>query len=217
MARCGGARCRSFSGRGDHESRLSLRSGDAGWSGPTEARAARACRSGCDDAAHRLSPRRTGRTCARSSNARRSSTRCRTGSSYRCRATSNVSDGVLSWDWDHPPLSVRSHPRSPLSFHVPAQATGTPFFSPDVAIVKFNSFWTIELEPGYSLFATHPINRADLPFRTLTGLVDCDRFTRCWRAVSGPMGRSGIRGRAPARNARSAVFRGRARAPRPFV
>lgn len=89
----------------------------------------------------------------------------------------HVNDGVLSWDWDYPALSVASHPRSPLSFHVPAQATGTPFFSPDVAIVKFNSFWTIELEPGYSLFATHPVNRADLPFRTLTGLVDSDRFT----------------------------------------
>ncbi len=88
-----------------------------------------------------------------------------------------VSDGVLSWDWDYPALSVGYHPRSPLSFHVPAQATGTPFFNPDVAVVKFNSFWTIELEPGYSLFATHPINRSDLPFRTLTGLVDSDRFT----------------------------------------
>ena len=89
----------------------------------------------------------------------------------------HVSDGVLSWNWDYPALSVELHTRSPLSFHVPAQATGTPFFSPDVAVVKFNSFWTIELEPGYSLFATHPINRADLPFRTLTGLVDSDRFT----------------------------------------
>ncbi len=89
----------------------------------------------------------------------------------------HVNDGVLSWDWDYPALSVESHPRSPLSFHVPAQATGTPFCSPDVAIVKFNSFWTIELESGYSLFATHPINRADLPFRTLSGLVDSDRFT----------------------------------------
>lgn len=88
-----------------------------------------------------------------------------------------VTGGVLSWDWDYPPLSIGSHPRSPLSFHAPAQATGTPFFNPDVAVVKFNSFWTIELEPGYSLFATHPINRADLPFRTLTGLVNSDKFT----------------------------------------
>jgi hypothetical protein len=26
------------------------------------------------------------------------------------------------------------------------------------------------------LFATHPVNRWDLPFRTITGLVDADRF-----------------------------------------
>ncbi len=52
-----------------------------------------------------------------------------------------------------------------------------PIYDPDVAIVKFNSFWTIELEPGHSLFATHPVNRADLPFRLLTGVVDSDRFT----------------------------------------
>jgi hypothetical protein len=87
-----------------------------------------------------------------------------------------VRDGVLSWDWDHPALSVDAHPSSPISFHDPAQAAGTPFFDPGVVIVKFNSFWTIELEPGFSLFATHPVNRADLPFRLLTGLVDCDRF-----------------------------------------
>jgi len=34
----------------------------------------------------------------------------------------------------------------------------------------------IELEPGYSLFATHPVNRDDLPFRLISGLVDSDRF-----------------------------------------
>ena len=88
-----------------------------------------------------------------------------------------VHDGVLEWDWDRPLLSVASHPRSPVSFHVPEQVTGTPLFDPDLVIVKFNSFWTIELEPGYSLFATHPVNRSDLPFRLLSGLVDCDRFT----------------------------------------
>jgi hypothetical protein len=55
--------------------------------------------------------------------------------------------------------------------------TATPFHDAATSIVKFNSFWTIELEPGYSLFATHPVNRADLPFRLLSGLVDCDRFS----------------------------------------
>ncbi len=46
----------------------------------------------------------------------------------------------------------------------------------DEAAIKFNSFWTIELEPGWSLFATHPVNRDDLPFRLVSGLVDSDRF-----------------------------------------
>jgi hypothetical protein len=89
----------------------------------------------------------------------------------------HVRDGILSWDWDLPALSVEAHPRSPLSFHVPAQVTATPFHDAAAAVIKFNSFWTIELEPGYSLFATHPVNRADLPFRLLTGIVDCDRFS----------------------------------------
>jgi len=87
-----------------------------------------------------------------------------------------VRDGKFSWSWELPPLSVEAHPRSPLSFHVPAQVSGTPFHDASRAVIKFNSFWTIELEPGYSLFATHPVNRSDLPFRLLTGLVDADRF-----------------------------------------
>ncbi|MCK2125041.1 hypothetical protein, partial [Pseudomonas sp. PNPG3] len=49
-------------------------------------------------------------------------------------------------------------------------------FSNGRSALKFNSFWTIELEPGWSLFATHPVNRDDLPFRLLSGLVDADRF-----------------------------------------
>ena len=88
-----------------------------------------------------------------------------------------VDGGRLSWDWDLPPLASRLHPRAPLSFHVPAQVEGSPFHDPDRMIVKFNSFWTVELEPGWSLFAMHPANRADLPFQLLTGLVDADRFT----------------------------------------
>ena len=88
-----------------------------------------------------------------------------------------VHDGRLGWDWNLPVLSVDTHPRSPISFHVAAQVTGTPLHRADRVIVKFNSFWTIELEPGYSLFATHPVNRDDLPFRLITGLVDADRFS----------------------------------------
>jgi hypothetical protein len=88
----------------------------------------------------------------------------------------HVAAGRLSWDWQVPRLCADAHPRAPVAFHAPAQLAGTPFHAPDQVVVKFNSFWTVELDPGWSLFATHPVNRADLPFRLLSGLVDADRF-----------------------------------------
>ncbi len=87
-----------------------------------------------------------------------------------------VDRGVFSWNWPIPTPTTEGHPRAPLSFHVPAQLAGAPFAREGQAALKFNSFWTIELEEGWSLFATHPVNRDDLPFRLITGLVDCDRF-----------------------------------------
>lgn len=89
----------------------------------------------------------------------------------------HVSQGRFRWHWDIPALATPHHPLSPLSFHVPAQLQGLPGHDGQSAALKFNSFWTIELEPGWSLYATHPVNRDELPFRTLTGLVDADRFT----------------------------------------
>ncbi len=88
-----------------------------------------------------------------------------------------VEQGAFAWDWDLPPLTVDEHPQAPLSFHVAAQLAGAPFHDGHSNAIKFNSFWTIELESGWSLFATHPVNREDLPFRTLSGLVSADRFT----------------------------------------
>jgi hypothetical protein len=88
----------------------------------------------------------------------------------------HVKQGAFHWDWDLPVLTVAGHPRSPISFHPPAQVAGTPFLADDSVVLKFNSFWTIELEEGWSLFATHPANRHDLPFRLLSGLVDSDKF-----------------------------------------
>lgn len=37
--------------------------------------------------------------------------------------------------------------------------------------------WTPQLPLGYSAIITHPFNRFDLPFLTLTGIVDADVFT----------------------------------------
>jgi hypothetical protein len=87
----------------------------------------------------------------------------------------HVEDGLLTWDGEIPCASVKAN-CSPLDFHDNNQVKGSPFFEEDRFVVKFNCFWTIELPPGYSLLVTHPINRPDLPFVSLTGLIDADRY-----------------------------------------
>jgi hypothetical protein len=87
-----------------------------------------------------------------------------------------VENGVFAWDREVPGGAFASYPRSPIDFHDSNQVAGTPLFDDDRFIIKFNNFWTIELPPGYSLLVTHPVNRDDLPFVTLTGLVDADRY-----------------------------------------
>jgi len=86
-----------------------------------------------------------------------------------------VKNGEFSWDMDIPPGPITSA-RSPIGFHDASQVEGTPFFVDDRFIVKFHNFCTIEAPPGYSLLFTHPVNRADLPFTTITGLIDSDRY-----------------------------------------
>jgi hypothetical protein len=87
-----------------------------------------------------------------------------------------IERGAFAWDWDVPAPATEGHPRAPLSFHPAPQLAGTPFADEGRAAIKFNSFWTIACDDGWSLFATHPVNRDDLPFRTISGLVDADRF-----------------------------------------
>jgi hypothetical protein len=86
-----------------------------------------------------------------------------------------VENGEFTWERDLP-AGISNYSRSPIDFHVGSQVAGTPFFDDDRFIIKFNNFWTIELPPGYSVLVTHPINRDDLPFTTLSGLVDVDRY-----------------------------------------
>jgi hypothetical protein len=89
----------------------------------------------------------------------------------------HVRDGEFSWDRDVPAGVLTGFLRAPIDFHDNNQLVGTPFFDSDQFAIKFNNYWTFELPSGYSLLITHPINRADLPFTTLTGLVDADRYT----------------------------------------
>jgi hypothetical protein len=107
----------------------------------------------------------------------------------------HVAAGRFEWDWALPLPVAAGHPRAPLSFHVPEQIAGSPLAHGAQAAIKFNSFWTIELEPGWSLMAVHPVNRDDLPFRLVTGLVDADRFNAVginFPAVWTDLGFSGV-------------------------
>ena len=93
-----------------------------------------------------------------------------------CEVT--VQNGQFSWDWPLPASALHHQPRAPLSFHVPEQVAGSPLAQGGLSVLKFNSFWTIELDPGWSLMVVHPVNRDDLPFRLISGLVDADRFNQ---------------------------------------
>ena len=41
---------------------------------------------------------------------------------------------------------------------------------------KWEGSWGIETPPGYSILITHPLNRFDLPFFTLSAIVDSDSY-----------------------------------------
>ncbi|MBS0360889.1 MAG: hypothetical protein JSR98_05885 [Proteobacteria bacterium] len=87
-----------------------------------------------------------------------------------------VENGEFSWDCDLPTPLQAPFARAPIGLHDAAQVAGTPLFEPDRFLIKFHNLWTVEAPAGWSLMFTHPLNRFDLPFTTLTGLVDCDRF-----------------------------------------
>ena len=88
-----------------------------------------------------------------------------------------VADGALSWNWELPPHAEARPSRAPVGVHLPEQATGLPGLAePGRFIVKFTNFWTVDLPAGWSMLFVHPVNRLDLPFRTISGLVDCDAW-----------------------------------------
>lgn len=91
-----------------------------------------------------------------------------------------IGNGEITWDNEIPPGGALDFPRSPIGFHDASQVVDTPLFDKDRFVIKFHNLWTIEAPEGYALLFTHPINRFDLPFTTLTGLVDCDRYRDGW-------------------------------------
>ncbi|MEP3278435.1 MAG: hypothetical protein ABJN26_02160 [Stappiaceae bacterium] len=100
----------------------------------------------------------------------------RLGVLFPLAADLSFSEGEFSWDWPLPRHEQARTTRSPIGVHVPDQAKGMPEVDEQAFVIKFNNFWTIDLPEGWSMLFSHPANRSDLPFRTLSGLVDCDQW-----------------------------------------
>lgn len=80
-------------------------------------------------------------------------------------------DGTrLSWGrFPFEPLA-NNHPREQLEYYpAPHGYYGKMAF-------KWNFWWRIKTPPGYSCLFTHPFHRNDLPFQSLTGIVDTDVY-----------------------------------------
>ena len=64
---------------------------------------------------------------------------------------------------------VTAHQQSQIGdFPIPEEYSKQP--------LKWNNFYVVQTPKGYSSLITHPINRPDLPFYTLSGVVDTDSF-----------------------------------------
>lgn len=71
--------------------------------------------------------------------------------------------------WDVSWAAITEHSRFQYQgFNLPSE------YEPDA--FKWEAYFTVETPPGYSCYFMHPANRLDLPFYTLSGLVDTDNY-----------------------------------------
>src|SRR5262249_17979276 len=67
------------------------------------------------------------------------------------------------------------------SLHNFSQVEGAPFAQ--LPILKFHNPWIIQTPPGYSTLVLPLLNRFDLPFQALSGLVETDTY---YQAINFP-------------------------------
>lgn len=83
-----------------------------------------------------------------------------------------------------PPRIAESNPGYYLSRHHAWQVDGFKVgeeFHPQH--IKINPLFGVSTPKGYSAWMTHPVNRTDLPFRTMDSLVDTDTYTAFWTVI----------------------------------
>ena len=87
-----------------------------------------------------------------------------------------VDNGEFSWAWEFrsarcPALRIRR-----LTFTTTAKSRDRPFSRTIASCSSSTLSGRSNCRPAIPSSITHPFNRADLPFVTLTGLVDADRY-----------------------------------------
>lgn len=64
-----------------------------------------------------------------------------------------------------------------LEHHTPGQVSRMPIPDNYESVpLKWTTIWSAQTPPEYSLLFTHPLNRFDLPFLTMSGVVDTDTY-----------------------------------------
>jgi hypothetical protein len=86
---------------------------------------------------------------------------------------------IISYSWpggyEYQPLSTRLEDRGEPNLFPKFPG----FYNVDF---HWNTVWEPRTPPGFSMMYHHPSNRFDLPFHTMTGIIDTDMWT-----VSGPL------------------------------
>ncbi len=82
---------------------------------------------------------------------------------------SKTEDGMPKVSWTNTPDPIMTrHPGLGASIPRP--------IGHDDSMLNWILQWGVELPKGYSMLMTHPLNRSDLPFTTLSGIVDSDTY-----------------------------------------
>ena len=76
--------------------------------------------------------------------------------------------------WKSEEEKIRLEKYTIVESHDTSQYPGAPFSH--FRIIKFYNPWIIETSPGYSCIFTPPLNRHDLPYIPLSGIVDTDEY-----------------------------------------
>jgi hypothetical protein len=85
-------------------------------------------------------------------------------------------DVLVRWENGFPILNWRTK-RDMVSIHDPSQHIDLPVPSGHhEQVFKWESDIKITTPKGYSLLCTNPLNRFDLPFTCISGIVDSDRY-----------------------------------------